>query len=53
MLVDLLKSIGIILSITACLDYEIYQMDVKTGFLNDYLEESIYMVQLEGFIEKK
>ena len=51
--VAMLKSIRILLSIVACLDYEIYQMDVKTGFLNDYLEESIYMVQPEGFIEKE
>ena len=50
--VAMLKSIRILLSIAACLDYEIYQMDVKTAFLNGYLEESIYMVQPEGFITK-
>ena len=26
-------------------------MDVETTFLNGYLEETIYMVQLEGYIE--
>ncbi|GJY13674.1 retrotransposon protein, putative, ty1-copia subclass [Tanacetum coccineum] len=32
-------------------DYEIWQMDVKTAFLNGYLDEDIYMVQPEGFID--
>ena len=50
--VAMLKSIRILLSIAASLDYEIWQMDVKTAFLNGYLEESIYMVQPEGFIAK-
>ena len=50
--VAMFKSIRILLSIAACLDYEIYQMDVKTAFLNGYLKESIYMVQPEGFITK-
>ena len=50
--VDILTSIRILLSITACLDYEIWQMDVKTAFLNGYLEESIYMMQPEGFVAK-
>ena len=48
--VAMLKSIRIILSITAALDYEMWQMDVKTAFLNGYLDESIYMMQPEGFI---
>ena len=33
-------------------DYEIWQMDVKTAFLNNNLDEEIYMSQIEGFIEK-
>ena len=41
--VAMLKSIRILLSIAACLDYEIWQMDVKTAFLNGNLEEDIYM----------
>ncbi|KAK0592998.1 hypothetical protein LWI29_028837 [Acer saccharum] len=50
--VAMLKSIRILLSIAASLDPEIWQMDVKTAFLNGSLDESIYMMQPEGFIEK-
>ncbi|KAL0439372.1 UNVERIFIED_CONTAM: hypothetical protein Slati_2420200 [Sesamum latifolium] len=37
------------LAIAAWYDYEIWQMDVKTGFLNDFFEEEIFMDQTEGF----
>ena len=50
--VAMLKSIRILLSIVAVLDYEILQMDVKTAFLNDHFEENIYMQQPDGFIQK-
>ena len=50
--VAMLKSIRILLSIAAHLDYEIWQMDMKTAFLNGRLEESICMIQPEGFIAK-
>ena len=43
--VAMLKFIRILLSITAHYDYEIWQMNVKTAFLNDNLEEEIYMMQ--------
>ena len=50
--IAMLKSIWILLAIAAKLDYEIWQMDVKTTFLNGNLEEDIYMRQPEGFIAK-
>ncbi|KAL4017709.1 hypothetical protein IC575_021270 [Cucumis melo] len=50
--VAMIKSIRILLSIATFYDYEIWQMDVKTTFLNGNLEESIYMVQPERFIQK-
>ena len=49
-LVALFKPIQILLSITTYFDYEIWQMDVKTAVLNDNLDESIYMMQPEGFM---
>ena len=48
--VAMLKSIRVLLSIAACLDYKIWQMDDKAAFLNGNLDETIYMVQPEGFI---
>nr|GEV40257.1 hypothetical protein [Tanacetum cinerariifolium] len=45
-----IRAIRILISITALYDYEIWQMDVKTAFLNGYLDEDMYMVQPEGFV---
>ena len=42
----MLKSIRIMLAIAVYLDYEIWQMDIKTAFLNRELEEEMYMIQL-------
>ena len=50
--VVIIKSIKILLSIVAYYDYEIWQMDVNTAFLNGYLEENIYMMQPDNFITK-
>ena len=33
--------------------YEIWQMDVKTTFLNGLLKEELYMMQQEGFVNPK
>ena len=33
--------------------YEIWQMDVKTTFLNEFLKEELYMMQPEGFVNPK
>ena len=40
----MLKSVQIMLAIAAFYDYEIWQMDVKTAFLNGYLKEELYMM---------
>ncbi|GJT70998.1 retrotransposon protein, putative, ty1-copia subclass [Tanacetum coccineum] len=46
-----IRAIRILISIAAYYDYEIWQMDVKTAFLNGYLDEDIYMVQPEVFVD--
>ncbi|GJZ58937.1 retrotransposon protein, putative, ty1-copia subclass [Tanacetum coccineum] len=38
-----IRAIRILIYIAAYYDYEIWQMDVKTAFLNGYLDEDIYM----------
>ena len=48
-----IKSIRILLAIAAFYDYEIWQMDVKTAFLNGKLEEDVFMTPPEGFEHKK
>ncbi|GKD02575.1 putative RNA-directed DNA polymerase [Tanacetum coccineum] len=48
-LVAKIKSIRIMLAIAAFHDYEIWQMDVKTAFLNEKLIEDVFMAQPEGF----
>nr|GEY12384.1 hypothetical protein [Tanacetum cinerariifolium] len=40
-----IRAIRILIAITAFYEYEIWKMDVKTAFLNGYLDEDIYMVQ--------
>ena len=49
-LVAMIKSIRILVSFAAYYDYEIWQMDVKTTFLNGDLEENICMMQPDCFI---
>nr|GEV01947.1 retrotransposon protein, putative, Ty1-copia subclass [Tanacetum cinerariifolium] len=46
-----IRAIRILISIAAFYNYEIWQMDVKTAFLNGYLDEDIYMVQPESFVD--
>ena len=33
--------------------FEISQMDVKTAFLNGFIKEELYLMQLEGFVNPK
>jgi hypothetical protein len=47
----MLKSVRILLAIAAYYDYEIWQMDVKTAFINGHLSEDVYITQPEGFVD--
>nr|GEW66143.1 retrotransposon protein, putative, Ty1-copia subclass [Tanacetum cinerariifolium] len=48
-----IRAIMILIAIAAYYDYEIWQMDVKTVFLNGYLNEEVYMEQSESFVNPK
>ncbi|GKF14929.1 retrotransposon protein, putative, ty1-copia subclass [Tanacetum coccineum] len=48
-----IRAIRILIAIAAFYNYEIWQMDVKTAFLNGYLSEEVYMEQPEGFVNPK
>ncbi|GJV27558.1 retrotransposon protein, putative, ty1-copia subclass [Tanacetum coccineum] len=48
-----IRAIRILIAIAAYYDYEIWQMDVKTAFLNGHLSEEVYMEQPGGFVNPK
>nr|GEX55969.1 retrovirus-related Pol polyprotein from transposon TNT 1-94 [Tanacetum cinerariifolium] len=50
-LVSRIKAIRIFIANVASKNMTIYQMDVKTTFLNGELKEEMYYSQLEGFID--
>jgi len=51
-LVARLDTIRLLLALSAHQNWKVYQLDVKSAFLNDFLEEEIYVEQLEGFVKK-
>ncbi|GJU15550.1 retrotransposon protein, putative, ty1-copia subclass [Tanacetum coccineum] len=48
-----IRAIRILVAIVAFYDYKIWQMDVKTAFLNRHLSKEVYMVQPQGFVNPK
>jgi hypothetical protein len=40
------------MALVAHYDLELYQMDVKTAFLNGDLDENVYMAQQKDFVMK-
>ena len=46
-----LESIRMLLAIASHLNFKLYQMDVKSAFLNGMLQEEVYVEQPKGFID--
>jgi hypothetical protein len=48
-----LEAIRILLAFAASKGFKLYQMDVKSAFLNGYIEEEVYVRQPPGFENPK
>ena len=46
-----LESIRLLLGVACILKFKLYQMDVKSAFLNGYLNEEVYVEQPKGFVD--
>ncbi|GJZ45949.1 retrovirus-related pol polyprotein from transposon TNT 1-94 [Tanacetum coccineum] len=46
-----LESIRILLAYACALDFKLFQMDVKSAFLNGFINEEVYGAQPPGFID--
>ncbi|GKE64229.1 copia protein [Tanacetum coccineum] len=46
-----LESIRILLAYACTLDFKLFQMDVKSAFLNGFIDEEVYVAQPPGFID--
>nr|GEW56477.1 retrovirus-related Pol polyprotein from transposon TNT 1-94 [Tanacetum cinerariifolium] len=49
--VAILESIRILLAYACALDFKIFQKDVKSAFLNGFINEEVYVAQPSGFID--
>ncbi|GKA12031.1 retrovirus-related pol polyprotein from transposon TNT 1-94 [Tanacetum coccineum] len=49
--VSRLESIRILLAYAYALDFKLFQMDVKSAFLNGFINEEVYVTQPPGFID--
>jgi len=48
--VSRLESIRLLLGVSCILKFKLFQMDVKSAFLNGYLNKEVYVEQPKGFI---
>ena len=46
-----LESIWILLAIASHLNFKLHQMDVNSAFLNEMLQEEVYVEQAKGFVD--
>jgi len=46
-----LESIRLLLDVSCILKFKLFQMDVKSAFLNGYLNEEVYVEQPKGFVD--
>ncbi|KAL0559124.1 hypothetical protein IC582_003714 [Cucumis melo] len=46
-----LEAIRLLLGISCIQKFKLYQMDVKSDFLNGYLNEEVYVAQPKGFVD--
>ena len=46
-----MESIRVLLALACHLKFKLYEMDVKTTFLNAFLKEDVYVAQPKGFID--
>ena len=46
-----MESILVLLALACHLKFKLYQMDVKTAFLNGFLKEDVFVSQPKGFID--
>ena len=44
-----IEAIRILIAFAAHMEFKLYQMDVKSAFLNGYLKEEVYVMQPPGF----
>lgn len=47
-----LDTIRLLLAIAAQMEWKVFQLDVKSAFLNGNLEEEIYVEQPSGFVKQ-
>ncbi|KAA0050644.1 Retrovirus-related Pol polyprotein from transposon TNT 1-94 [Cucumis melo var. makuwa] len=48
-----LKAIRLLLGLSCIQKFKLYQMDVKSAFLNGYLNEEVYVAQPKGFVDSE